>query len=506
MGHAKKKPIDLSKLRTPGFSQRPHRVKRALAVCTDFIRQQEPSLDKAKVEAKAAKLLADLDQTHPWALREFELTAPSSTCPDRAGINSKVEIAAMRSLPQAQELERVLANGAGGRPSKRALAIAIFECNAWMKGGPEIRCHYEDFMGSDHLLDWAYGYPADPTIPQGRSESAVNSTFNAMLERHDPKICIRLNVELMRKLAEDDGDIGRYLAVDGTDFTAPVDQAPALSPSEEALIRRNMSVPIHSHGPDKNWRGWVLVQLIDIKSTLPAVWVILPLELGREFQAVPLLLDLLFEHWPDCPAEYLVGDKEFDVSELCAELEFRYGIHPVWPQKGKVAPSHKWAATGGTPSCSRHGLMKLEWAERFVEPKGRLKRGIPEDDLEELDQRARLRWRCPASGCGITAATHPSHNPRLYTYLPRKGEHRRAGRRVALLKRRNQVESVIASLKGRGIGLRGQMQPNWVSSDRQAEWLAGAALLGLTLRRTSHEWGAYVAAEAEARALGLVKR
>jgi hypothetical protein len=360
-------------------------------------------------------------------------------------------------------------------------------------------------MGADHLLDWAFGYPADPSIQQGRSESAVNSTFNGMLERHDPIACIRLNIDAIRRLAENHKDIGRYVAIDGTDYTAPVEQRSAISPSEEILLRGGMSARMLVHGPDKVWRGWLLVQLIDIKSTLPLVWAILPLDKGREFQAVPLLLELLFRFWPDCPIEYLIGDREFYVEELCAELEFRYGAHPVFPRKGKIAPSQKWAATEGTPTCSKHGLMKLAWSEGFVEPKGRLKRGVPEDELEDLEQKARLRWECPAPGCSIKAATYPGHNARLYTYLPSQGAHRRVGRRVALLKRRNAAESLIASLKSRGVALEGQMQPRWVSSDRQAEWLAGAALLGLTLRRLAHESGAYAAAEAEARARSLLK-
>jgi hypothetical protein len=200
----------------------------------------------------------------------------------------------------------------------------------------------------------------------------------------------------------------------------------------------------------------------------------------------------------------MVGDKEFDVTELSAELEFRYGIHPVVPWKGKQA-RQQWGATSGTPKCSKHGLMKLDWAEKFVGPKGRRRSGIPDDDLEDLSQDARLRWSCPARGCGVKATTYPAHAPRLYTYLPRRGEHRRVGLRSALLRRRNQVESVISSLKGMGVGLDGQMQPKWVSSDRQAEWLAGAALLGLTLRRTAHASDSYETAETEARRQHFVK-
>ena len=108
-------------------------------------------------------------------------------------------------------------------------------------------------------------------------------------------------------------------------------------------------------------------------------------------------------------------------------------------------------------------------------------------------------------GCGVTAATYPKDNARLYTYLPHQGAHRRTGLRVALLRRRNSIESVIGEMKRRGVGLKGQSHPRWVSSDRQAEWLAGAALLGQTLRRLAHESGAYAEAEGEASIRSLVK-
>lgn len=79
------------------------------------------------------------------------------------------------------------------------------------------------------------------------------------------------------------------------------------------------------------------------------------------------------------------------------------------------------------------------------------------------------------------------------------------GLRVALLRRRNAVECVIGDLKHRGVGLDAQDHPKWVSSDRQAEWLAGAALLGQTLRRLAHESGAYARSQAAAHRLGLIK-
>jgi hypothetical protein len=105
----------------------------------------------------------------------------------------------------------------------------------------------------------------------------------------------------------------------------------------------------------------------------------------------------------------------------------------------------------------------------------------------------------------MKATTYPRDSSRLYTYLPHRGSHKRVGLRVALLRRRNSAECVIGELKRRGIGLNGQMQPRWVASDRQATWLAGAALLGQTLRRLAHESGAYEHAQGEALARSLIR-
>jgi len=173
--------------------------------------------------------------------------------------------------------------------------------------------------------------------------STVYSTMKSMLERHDPGTCVALNIDAIRQLAQTHSDIGRYVVVDGTDFAAPVEQRPAHSPSEERLLHGDLGIRRHSHGPAKNWVGWTLLCLTDIKSTLPLAWTLLPLGSGREFLGVLPLVELLLEHWPECPIEFLVGDKEFDVEELNSELEFRYGIHPVTNLRGgQVGGGHQW--------------------------------------------------------------------------------------------------------------------------------------------------------------------
>lgn len=476
-----------------------------MAVYRDFIREQNPGLDPQQIEARAQQLLEDLQRTHPLAPAEFERTTPSSRCPDRAGINSKVEIAAMRSLPEAIRLEELLKSCNGGRAAARELPLAVFECMAWTKARPEIRSCYEDLLDNNPIRDWAYGYPRGRANENDRCESTVYSTLRAMIERHDPVICIELNLALIRQLAERDPDIGRYVAIDGTDYPAPVEQRSSISPSEESLLRREMSARMLSHGRDKNWRGWLELTLVDLKSTLPLAWIALPLDRGSEFLGVPLLLDLLFEFWPECPIEFLVGDKAFDVHDLNFELEYRYAIHPVWNVRQPGASSkYPWASDDGVPRCSRHGLMKLHQSEDFFAAQERRQHGLRLGELASAQLRARIRFVCPEPACLSSATTYPKNNARIYTYLPHHGQHRRTGLRIALLRRRNQAESVIRSVKACGVALGGVSQPLWVSTDRRAEWLAGASFLGLTLRRMAHETGAYTAMEAESRGLGLI--
>src|SRR4051794_30369679 len=95
---ASTKAIDLAQVRRPGFSARPHRVARALAVCRDYVRAQSQALDDHEIEVATRALFDELDRSHPEALAQFVKTAPTSRAPERKGIHEKVEIAAMRAL------------------------------------------------------------------------------------------------------------------------------------------------------------------------------------------------------------------------------------------------------------------------------------------------------------------------------------------------------------------------------------------------------------------------
>jgi hypothetical protein len=327
-----------------------------------------------------------------------------------------------------------------------------------------------------------------------------------MLERTDPQITIAANLEAIRQLAKTHPDIGKYCSVDGTDVPAPADQRQSLCPVEEMDLRGGMEARFLSHGDNKFWRGWVLLKINCIKSTLPLVWAILPLDAGSEYMGVPLLLDLLFELWPDCPIEYLVGDKAFAVDELHRELELRYAVHPIVPLKTRDDTGHPWRASGGTPTCSKHGLMRREPADGYFRANHRATERVRQGDLDPaLARKARNRWVCGEPGCGVRETTYFDDNPTLYSFMPHQGDHKLVGLRVALQRRRNSSECVIGGVKRIGVALPGMAKASWLTTRRRAEWLVGMTLAGQTFRRLAHESGAYQATEREARRLGVVK-
>ena len=168
----------------------------------------------------------------------------------------------------------------------------------------------------------------------------------------------------------------------------------------------------------------------------------------------------------------------------------------------------QWATSDGVPTCGDHGLMKRKWGQDFFLAKERIRSGVRRGDLSRAAQTsAHLRFRCIDPQCPVgEVTTYVRDDPRLYTYLPRKGKlDELVGKRAALLTRHNIAESVNARLKGRGVGLRGQRHPKWVSSDRQMEWLVGGTLRGMSFQRLAHESGEYARALDEARAQDFIK-
>jgi len=493
-----------------GFSMRRHRVLRALEHVRHDLRTERPDLTADEVEVIAQERVAELNTAHPHALRHFLRTAPTSRAPDRRKVVDLVEVAAVLRTPEMRGIGSLLRTAPRGRRSDRRLPFAIFAANVLDSGRPEVKRYHQDFFGSNRLLDWAYGEPVIAGGAQGQSLSATYDTTKAMLKRHDPRALREANIRTLRSLARTHPEIGRYCVIDGTAIEADLDQRQSINGAEEALIVGSMvnaTFGLHQgeQGVRKAWRGYTALVITDIKSTLPIAWRLIPAN-QREFTGVKSILDELFDLWPDCPIEYLVSDREFSQDRrLSQDLEFRYAIHPGFPLRGDTFAG-QWGSSVGVPRCAAHGLMKLWQTDDFFSVRQRQMHGPRRGELTAAETAARIRWRCTDPDCRTRPVyTRVRDDARLYTYLPHRGEHARVGLREALMCRRNSGEAVNAVLKGRGVGLPGQRHPKWISSDREMEWLVGGALLGMTLRRSVHESGAYERALAEATSLHLLK-
>jgi hypothetical protein len=486
--------------RSLGFTggSRPHRREMTLEKWRIQIRAEhesahpgEPALSEWEVDVEAdRRLKRQLANVHPYAYREYVRTAPTLRRVNRDRVVPIREERATLALPEAAELDKRLRVTALGRRTDRDMPVAVYKRMAFGAGRPEIRRVLRELSDPEHhSLQRAYGHPL--LGQSGTSEPAVGRTLKAMLDRNDPVALLDSNVRALRRLRElGYPDIGRRLVVDGTPISSPRPDRQGYSAAERRLIANGLGADLGKHGgddrQDKIWHGWTLLILVDLASTLPLVWMLVPAS-HREHPHASELLDLLLDRWPECAPEVIAGDREYDVEGLCWTLEASYGVHPCFSRRDEVAHEYRWAQTEGVPQCARHGAMKLEQAEGFVGGRKRLALGLVPGEEADLSG-ARMRWVCVA--CSARATTRPQENPRLYTYLPHGGAHPRVGLRAALLHRRNAVESVNDSLKDR-IGHGGAHSCKWLSSDRQVQWLVGGIVLGQTLRALAHESGLY---------------
>lgn len=281
------------------------------------------------------------------------------------------------------------------------------------------------------------------------------------------------NVELLKNLAALDAHagVGVNLAVDGMAFPAWCPQRSARDEADEAALRAlnpragfrafgyrdGEKVDVDPSESEKAWRGYHLVALVDLASGRPVVWVLWDAKWNEE-KALKELLRLLFEYWPDCPAETIVADALYDQEELCKICELNYGIHPVFRQKPSNATADKnlsgreselvagFAGTGRAV-CRRCG-DPMDYVGANV-PK---RRGLePGDDTPEND--FRLRFNC--SDCDKTPGLKMNTRWRALTYYPHHGhgQPKKFAKRLALFGRRNAAESLFSALKtGKKLG------------------------------------------------------
>ena len=495
--------------RSPGYTNRRHRELMEKAVIRARLESTFPELDEAQLATKIEEEYEHLLPSDPKVRKYFEETAQVSVSPLRRGIVEAVEVKAARSLGLTKSMEERLCVCAHGRPTDRRLVLAALERNILENGRPEIIANHMAFQENNEILAWAYGWPAREG--SNRNVSNVYRTLHSTLARCSPDICLQLNVAALVALREElnDPDVGRYLVIDGTDIIAPREQRPSdpCYPVEEGHLRRSLhEAAFTTHGGRKSWRGYRLVCITDVKTGLAIGFILLP---GNrpEWEGLADLLNEIHATWKRTAGapwepEYLVGDSHFDNAPVCRMLEERFAIHPVFPRGIAVGRNHEWHDNEGVPYCA-HGDMKLLQSQYFVDHAKRRELGLAPGDVADLS-RASFRWVCP-DGAGCQATTTWSKNPRLYTYLPPRGEHhKRVALRKALLVRRNVSESLNARIKGRGIGNRGMNVPKWVSTDDEMRWLCYGTCLGFALVRLAHETGAYEAMRDEAAARGLL--
>lgn len=501
--------------RSPGFEweKRKHRSEMEKAI----IRAEwhRKGLREDELERKVQEKFEELLNLDPKVRAQLDKTAPVSVAPGLRGTYPLVWARAIRDLDEMRELEERLRMCTQGRPTDRRLPVAVFERNILENGRPEVISHYKEFGMANAPLHWAYGWPAR----QGstREFSSVYKSMHGSLKRWQPKECLRLNVRAVVRLREllGDPDIGRYLVVDGTPIIAPREQRAKdrLNPADEEFLRNGLDgATFQTHGGYKSWRGYVLITIIDVKTTLPLGFA---LKAGNrpEWHAVEDIIQSVHDEWAratDEPfePEYLTGDSHFDNEATHRMLEERFGIHAVFPHAVDLGTGIKWTENNGTPCCAQHGDMKLIQSEGFMSSSDRRKAGIAPGERLDLSK-ARTRWVCEGDEdgpCGARETIYWDRNPRAYPYLPFKGEHKsRIALRRALLLRRNAVESWNARVKARGIGNAGKNTPKWVRTDREMAWLCHGTALAFTLQRLAAEVGTYVAAHEEAEARGLLE-
>ena len=287
------------------------------------------------------------------------------------------------------------------------------------------------------------------------------------------------NVALLKELVKEfpDGDVGRYLGIDGTPVPAWVLQVGKKELEEEARITKHhpeAAPRAYTYTNDgkrdvvgkqkvsaslsKFWRGYALVPLVDIATGRPVVWVLVSAKIN-EHDLVDELLRLLFEIWPDAPVTALVGDSAYDIRETYELCELKYGIHLIAVRK----PSHArhgwdvdaadskrihWFNGRGVTFCRKHKqpmkLVGYEFSKR--------------DGLEPGESSKvggfRVRAKCmhdkpgDENKCG-TPGLPMSLDWSAFPFYPHHGGGMpaRHAMRVALQARRNQCEALFSSLK-----------------------------------------------------------
>jgi hypothetical protein len=395
-------------------------------------------------------------------------------------------------------------------------------------GRPDFLNTRED-IGASELRCWAYRAPEGPKL------SSSYRSLHSMVDRLAPGSCVHTNLDLLDEIAAGkDPESGKalhtdpfaYCAVDGTLIQADVTQKapPGKTPRERKIAERliagptrpmaqwtarGYSEPALAEDPDrsgpavrKSCFGYLLVVLSSLKLGLPVVWTLIPAT-GDERQALLRMLETLYRLRPDFPMRVLVGDSLYAHSqELSETLEMRYGVHPCFAGRKGISRSLRWVDTDGVPTCSHREMDLHKYDDVWDWRRRRSQRPPLRPGAHAPSNRARLRYRCPQGKCP-NQAVYLKDDWRLYTHLPRRGSHKNVALRLALMDRRNSIESLFALMKHLGPGSPWPNRARW-AGDLEMKWLCSLTLTLHTARRLVHQNGAYERALEEAQGLGFL--
>ncbi|MFY9488747.1 MAG: hypothetical protein WAP35_08655 [Solirubrobacterales bacterium] len=487
-----------------GITKRSKRLLMARQRFTNQVKFDHPEWSDQQVRNEVNEMLKEWESMAPGIVKQYELLEPTCVAPRRDRVDSRVEVAAMRGTQQIQNLEAHLRSTPSVKDGAVRTAIAVLEHSIFSSLVPEIKESREAFFGSDALIDWAYG---DPTIGSTITSAAgIGNAVHALLDdpQNDPKMLVQLNLEVIQELAKNHERIGRYCLIDGTAIPSFTRQVGTCSDEEELLINRGTSSTFIKHeqkgGTVKKWRGYEMLTITDMKSTLPLAWILISAQ-PTAFE-VQQVMDLLFDMWPECPMKYLVGDSEFDSNEIMQMLHEDYGVIGVFDLRDQMRAGIAAITDVGQPKCVRcKKPMKLTHREKFWTIDDRLAANKPRRERISL-KNARLRWECehgclhptkstPKKPVPLKLQTRPRDYWRVFTMLPHAGNSKWAHLRSALMYRRNSIKAVFSALKREKIGLIGSGKSRWIRTQREMEWIVGGSLFTQTLRRQVQLSGKY---------------
>jgi hypothetical protein len=336
---------------------------------------------------------------------------------------------------------------------------------------------------------------AVPSLPGlGAKPAALNLRAYNTVTTHFPRIAVvgstaavAARIAMLRELRDlvpGGQRIGQTLMIDGSDCPAWVRQKGAARGSDYdnelrgrcpqagyRMYKRNSQgtkVDVEA-GDDarslmasakiKDWRGYYLMAIGDQATGLPLITLLVDASIN-EYDAVPMLLDQLYRVWPDCPAERIVGDSNFDIDWLCELCERGYGLHPIFRARNNSAYKHvstQWTRDGSIDAVTKDGQLICATHNKPMGFKSMVtaKRTSTDADGNEVALPAgsetdagdfRVHCTCPE---GHNASFKAAFDWRRLTFYPhyRAGRPERYAERHAYLDRLSGQESFFNRIK-----------------------------------------------------------